>query len=104
MSKDLRVGEVIYNNDMKMVAISCVNREDSSSCSYDRTYKLCLLEELENGLYTPEDFEKLGHRMDVKGTSFPDIKRVEGVAPFEIVKVTSYMVRQKQAKTVTVYE
>ena len=104
MSKDLKVGEVIYNNDMKMVVISCVNREDSSSCSYDRTYKLCLLEELESGLYSEENFEKLGHRMDVRGTSFPDIKRLENVAPFEIMKVTSYMVRQKQAKTITIYE
>lgn len=95
MSKELKIGEVVYNNDMKMVVLDCKNREDIGSCSYDRSYKLCLLEELEDGLFTPEDFEKLGYRVDIRGTSFPYIKRVEGVAPFEITKVTSYRIRQK---------
>jgi hypothetical protein len=104
ISKELEIGEVIYNNDMQMVVIDCKNREDIGACSYDRSYKLCLLEELKDGLFTPEDFEKLGHRMDVRGTSFPDIKRVKDVALFEITKVTSYRIRQKKAKTITIYE
>jgi len=104
MSKELKIGEVVYNNDMPMVVIDMENNEDIDACSYDRTYKLCLLEELKDGLFTQEDFEKLGYTVEIRGVSFPDIKRVENVAPFEITKVTSYRIRQKQAKTVTVYE
>jgi len=104
MSKELKIGEVVYNNDMPMVVLDCKNREDIGACSYDRSYKLCLLEELKDGLFTPEDFEKLGYIIEIRGMSFPDIKRVENVAPFEITKVTSYRIRQKQAKIITVYE
>ena len=90
---------------MKMVVIGYKNHEDLGSCSYDREYKLCLLSELEGKeSISEEEYNMLGDWIKITGTKFPDIKRVEGVAPFEIKPTTVYKVRQKQAKTVTVYE
>jgi len=101
MSKELEIGEVVYNNDMEMVVIDCKSYEDMGSCSYDRKYKVCLLEEIQNKDYI---LDEVGTWIQVKGIEFPDIKRVEGIAPFEITKVASYRVRQKQTKTITIYE
>jgi len=101
MSSELKIGEVVYNNDIGMVVIDCVSYEDMGSCSYDRKYKVCSLEEIINKDYI---LDNVGDWIQVKGVNFPDIKRVEGIASFEIIKVASYRVRQKQAKTVTVYE
>lgn len=105
MTKILSVGEVVYNNDMPMVVIAQKIREDISSMSYDRSYKLCSLTELENKeIISEEDFDKLGMWVDVKGTEFPDIKRVENVAPFNIKPTKVYRIKQKQAKTITIFE
>ena len=103
---DLKIGDVVFNNDMPpMVVIDFKNREDISSMSYDRSYKLCLASELEGKEFiSEEDFEKIGYWIEVRGTKFPDIKRVDNIAPFEINIVKSYKIRQKKAKTVTVYE
>lgn len=105
MSNKLNIGEVVLNNDIPMIVLDFQNRESRESMSYDRSYKLCSLEELEGlNLISAEEFDKLGMWIQVKGTKFPDIQRVKDVAPFEISKVTSYRIRQKQAKTVVVYE
>ena len=101
MSKELEIGEVVYNNDIPMVVIDVKIYEDMGSCSYDRKYKICTLEELKDKDFILDD---VGMWINIKGVSFPDIKRVEDIPPFEIRKCTSYRVRQKQAKTVTVYE
>lgn len=102
---ELSIGEVVYNNDMEMVVIDCKNREDTSSMSYDRSYKICLLSELKGkDTLSQEEFDKLGMWIEIKGMQFPDIKRVENVAPFVIKPTTIYKVRQKQAKTITIYE
>jgi len=101
MSAELKIGEVVYNNDMEMVVIDCVSYEDIGSCSYDRKYKICTLEEILNKDYILDD---VGTWIQVKGVQFPEIKRVENISPFEITKVASYRVRQKQAKTITIYE
>lgn len=101
MSKELEIGELVYNNDIPMVVLDLKNYEDMGSCSYDRKYKLCTLEEIQNKDYILDD---IGMWIQVKGISFPDIKRVEGISPFEINKITAYKIRQKQAKTITVYE
>lgn len=101
MSGELKIGEVVYNNDIPMVVIDCVNYEDYGSMSYDRKYKLCLLSEIKGRMYLVDD---VGMWVTIKGTKFPEIERVENVAPFEIEKITAYKVRQKKAKTITVYE
>ena len=109
MSKGLYIGEVVYNNDMKMVIIDFVSREETWSTSYDRKYKLCSLEEIENIMsenrdLSEQEFNNLGHWVEIKGLKFPDIKRVEDISPFEITSTVKYQFRQKQAKIVIVYE
>lgn len=101
----ISVGDVIYNNGMKMVVIDFKNHEDAGSCSYSREYKLCLLEELEGkDIIDLSPSSTLGYWVKVTGSKFPDIEMVEGIAPFVIEKVLYAKVRQKKAKTVTVYE
>ena len=57
---ELYLGEVVLNNDIPMVIIDYKNREDISSVSYNRSYKLCAVSELigiDN--ISSEDFEKI---------------------------------------------
>ena len=38
------------------------------------------------------------------GTKFPEIHKCEDIAPYEIRPIRAYSFRQKEAKTITVYE
>ena len=49
------------------------------------------------------DLEQHGRWVTIHGTKFPVIEKVD-VAPFYIETVECRMIRQKVAKTVTVYE
>lgn len=49
------------------------------------------------------DLEKYGRWVTIRGTKFPVIEKVD-IAPFSIENVECRMIRQKVAKTVTVYE
>ena len=80
---ELKIGEVILNNDMPMVVIDFKNRETMASMSYDRGYKLCLLSDLEGKeIISSEDFERLGYWIQVNGMKFPEIERVKDTPSF----------------------
>ena len=49
------------------------------------------------------DLEQHGRWVTVRGSEFPVIEKVD-VAPFSIETVECRMIRQKVAKTVTIYE
>ena len=49
------------------------------------------------------DLEQHGRWVTIRGTEFPVIEKVD-TAPFSIENVECRMIRQKVAKTVTVYE
>ena len=49
------------------------------------------------------DLERHGRWVTIRGTEFPIIEKVD-VAPFCIENVECRIIRQKVAKTVTVYE
>ena len=55
------------------------------------------------GVITMSDLEQHGRWVFVCGTEFPVIEKVD-TAPFSIKNVECRMIRQKVAKTVTVYE
>ena len=63
------------------------------------------LEYLENnqGIITMPDLEQHGRWVTIRGTEFPVIEKVD-TAPFSIENVECRMIRQKVAKTITVYE
>jgi hypothetical protein len=67
---------------------------------------LCDLNYLEKnqGIVAMSDLELHGRWVTVRGTEFPEIEKVDSVAPFSIENVECCMIRQKVAKTVTVYE
>lgn len=102
-----KVGNVVYNNKIKMAVIDSKSNEDSWSMSYDRAYKMCSLDglkEYNNKKLSTVEFNKLGYRVEVKGFSHPEIRKVEGEPPFEIVKQTIFNIRQKKKKMKTVVE
>ena len=96
------VGDVIFHFGRNMVVIGCKINEDCGSCSYDRSYKVCELDKVTGKELV--DFDSLGEWIQVKGTTFPEFVKVLDVPPFEITKVNYIKLRQKQPKTVVVYE
>ncbi len=100
-----RIGDVVKDNDYLVVVVSMVNYESAGSCSYDRKYLLCDLDYLKNnqGIITMSDLEKHGRWVIIRGTEFPNIEKVD-IAPFSVEDVECRMIRQKTAKTVTVYD
>lgn len=98
-----KIGDVILNNGMQFVVIDYKSYEDMGSLSFDRKYKICLYEELVDKEIIDLD-SNLGYWIEVRGVSFPDIEKVEDIAPFVITKVNYAKVKQKQGKTITVYE
>lgn len=99
------IGDVVKDNGYPVVVVDLKNYENASDCAYDRKYLLCDLKYLENnqGIVTMKDLEQHGRWVIIRGTEFPIIEKVD-VAPFCIENVECRMIRQKVAKTVTVYE
>ena len=99
------IGDVVKDNGYPVVVVDLKNYENVGSCSYDRKYLLCDLEYLENnqGIITMSDLEQHGRWVTIRGTEFPVIEKVD-TAPFSIENIECRMIRQKVAKTVTVYE
>ena len=99
------IGDVVKDNGCPVVVVDLKNYENSGSCSYDRKYLLCDLKYLQNnhGIVTMSDLEQHGRWVTIRGTEFPIIEKVD-IAPFCIENVECLIIRQKVAKTVTVYE
>jgi hypothetical protein len=96
------VGDVIYNNGMRMVVVDFKTNETPASMSYDREYKLCLLEEIEGERFL--ELDSLGMWVQVKGLTFPEVEKCEDTAPFEIKTIQCIKIRQKTPKTICIYE
>ena len=99
------IGDVINVNDHSVVVVALKNYENIASCGYNRMYLVCDLDYLEKkqGIVMMSDIEQHGRWITIRGTEFPVIEKVD-VAPFSIEKVECRVIRQKTAKTVTVYE
>lgn len=99
------IGDVVKDNDYPVVVIDMINYENDGSCAYDRKYLLCDLDYLINnqGIITMSDLEQHGRWVTICGTEFPNIEKVN-IAPFSIENIECRMIRQKMAKTVTVYK
>ena len=91
---------------MPVVVVKMVSYEDAGSCSYARKYLVCDEEYVnENqGLITILDLEQNGRWVTISGTPFPDIKKVNDKVPYNINQVDIYNIKQKVAKTVTIFE
>lgn len=101
----IKIGDVIKDNGRLVVVAALKNYENIGSCSYSRDYLFCDLEYLEKnqGIVTMADLEKHGRWVEIRGIEFPAFEKVD-VAPFSIDDVECRMIRQKTAKTITVYE
>ncbi len=99
------IGDVVKDNDYSVVLVDMINYENAGGCSYDRKYLLCDLDYLKNnqGIITMSDLEQHGRWVIISGNEFPNIEKVD-VAPFSVENIECRMIRQKKAKTVTVYE
>ena len=100
------IGDIILDNGIPMVVIAINNNEDIDSCSYDREYLLCEERYINgaNGIYSINDLRLRGKWVHITGTEFPDINNVNNIAPYEIKPINCVEIRQKKAKTITIYE
>lgn len=104
------IGDVVLDNDIPMVVVALENNENVGSCSYDRKYLLCeesYLREYKEYNISTITLEKImqhGRWVTICRTKFPEIHKCEDIAPYEIHPICAYSFRQKEAKTVTVYE
>lgn len=100
------IGDVILDNGFPNVVVQMINYEDCGSCGYDRKYLLCEEEYIKNnqGISTIKDLEQHGRWVKISGSVFPDIQKVDCIAPYNINKLECLQINQKVAKTVTIYE
>lgn len=101
-----KIGDVVLDNGIPVVIVKMVSYEDAGSCSYARKYLVCEENYIrENqGIITMLDLEQRGRWISITGSIFPDIKKADNIAPYNINQVNSYNIKQKVAKTVTIYE
>lgn len=88
-----------------MVVVAMKSYEDAGSCSYDRKYFLCKEEyfhKLSGRMTTIEAMGEHGRWVQIRGVEFPNIKQVIGIAPYEIIPIQGFHIRQKE--TITIYE
>lgn len=107
MSKEIRIGDVVSYWGSTYVVVDMVNREDMGSCAYDRDYLLmpekCINSEDKVIAKDEIVYGKGGSWVTVQGTKMP-FTRADGVAPYEVRKTSAYSFRQKQARTITIFE
>ena len=101
-----KIGDVIKHNGQSMVVVDIVNHENAGSCAYDRKYLVCDLNYLKQnqGVVVASDLEKHGTWIIVNSIEFPVFTKMDDVAPFSIEDAKCYVVRQRTAKTITVYK
>jgi hypothetical protein len=92
------IGSVVTidNYSEQYVITGIKNYEDSGSCSYDRTYIVMKLEDIENKDYITQDE---GIQIECKGTRLP-LHKVENIAPFKLTKEIRYKVERMKAKII----
>lgn len=100
------VGDVVLYNGFPNVVVSMQSYEDYGSCSYDRRYLLCKEEYIKNnqGDIKFSELKRHGEWLSFKGSSFPEIQKIDDIAPYNIDKIDVYSIIQKVAKMVTIYE
>lgn len=100
------IGDVVLDNGFPVVVVKMINYEDRGSCGYDRKYLLCEEEYLKNnqGIISLKDLEQHGRWVSISGSVFPDIQKVDDIAPYSINKMECLQINQKIARTITVYE
>lgn len=104
------IGDVVLDNNIPMVVVALESNENVGSCFYDRKYLLCeesYMKEYKEHNISTISLEKImqhGRLVTIYGTKFPEIHKCEDIAPYEIRPIRAYSFRQKEAKTITVYE
>ena len=104
------IGDVVLDNNIPMVVVALESNENVGSCSYDRKYLLCeesYMKEYKEHNISTISLEKImqhGRWVTIYGTKFPEIHKCEDIAPYEIHPIRAYSFRQKEAKTITVYD
>lgn len=107
MSKYIpQIGDVIMDKGIPAVVVSMRNNEFLGSLIYDREYFLCEEKYIrECGCTVAMDkIKEHGRCIHITGTVFPNIEQVTDIAPYEIQPTEAFNIRQKKAKTVTIYE
>lgn len=101
-----KVGDVIENNLFPEVVVKMVSNETIGSCCYDRKYLLCPEQFIKehSGLLPISDLEKCGRWVEIIGSEIPDMIQSRTSAPYHIEQIEACNIRQKTAKTITVYE
>ena len=86
------IGDVVFDNGIPVVVIKMVSYEDAGSCGYARKYLLCDEKYIrENqGIVTIKDLEQYGRWVSINGLPFPDIDKVNDIAPYNISQVEYY--------------
>lgn len=99
------IGDVVIDNDMPVVVVKMINYENCGCCGYDRKYLLCDVSFFERSeeLVTVAMLESVGRWVTIQGSEFPYIQKVD-IAPYDVKNVEAINIRQKKAKTITVYE
>lgn len=100
------LGDVIYDNNVPVVVISIDNNEDIASCTYNRDYFICdegYIRE-NQGVTTMEELKRHGRKVEIRGSVFPPTEKVIDAIPYKIEKINAIRIKQKVAKTITVFE
>ena len=102
-----QIGDVVRDNGIPVVVLTINSHENVGSCCYDREYYVCeekYLHKLSGTMTTIDAIREHGRWICVKGANFPDIEQVTNIPPYEITPIEGFHIRQKEAKTVTVFE
>lgn len=106
------IGDVVKYRGLFTYVVIDIDRskEGMDSCCYDRTYTLCKEEYLsayhDATLYEYDNIKT--HGIDVRISPLAEdmtvFTKVEDIAPYEIIPTKCFKIRQKVAKTITIYE
>lgn len=102
-----QIGDVVMDNGIPVVVLTINSHENVGSCCYDREYYVCeekYLHKLSGTMTTIDAIREHGRWICIKGANFPDIEQVTNIPPYEITPIEGFHIRQKKAKTVTVFE
>jgi hypothetical protein len=112
MPNEIRMGNVVHRKgyDEKKVIVGEKNWEDDGACSYARDYQLMDIEKLNQLIeqYKPyaipkSELEANSSKFELRGMTMT-LEVVEDIPGFVFEHQNCFKVRQKVAKTITVYE